>query len=259
MGTNDEIEEFRRWKNIPTVLVRRGEELLAQPYQKIEFTHNPPADDLLNDLSNYPHAFVLASVMDRQMKAEKAWLIPYEVSLELGSFNISTLISTSLENLTGIFVRKHLHRFNQDMAKYFHLAVRRINDKYENDASKIWRNTPKSASVVRRFLEFDGVGIKIGTMATNILARDFKIPFKDKLCIDISPDVQVMRVFKRLGLISENASVDELIYCARELNPEYPGIFDVSAWEIGRSWCRPSPNGLRCAECYLDKYCPKIL
>lgn len=255
----NEIEEFQRWKEIPQILIKRGVKLLSQPYQKVEFTHNSLADDLLNDITNYPHAFVLASVMDRQMKAEKAWLIPYEVSLELGSFKISALLSTSLESYTEIFIRKHLHRFNQDMAKYFHSAIHRIRNKYEGDASKIWLNSPRSASVVRRFLEFDGVGIKIATMATNILARDFKVPFTDKLCIDISPDVQVMRVFKRLGLTSDNASTEELIYCARELNPEYPGIFDVSAWEIGRYWCRPSTDDLRCAECYLDKYCPKIL
>lgn len=255
MDISDEIEEFRRWKEIPQVLIKRGVELLSQPYRKVEFTHNSSADDLLNDLTNYPHAFVLASVMDRQMKAERAWLIPYEISLELRSFNISNLLSVTLEGFTEIFVRKHLHRFNQDMAKYFHSAIHRISEKYEGDASNIWGNSPRSASVVRRFLEFDGVGIKIATMAANILARDFRIPFKDKLCIDISPDVQVMRVFKRLGLISENASTNELIYCARELNPEYPGIFDVSAWEIGRYWCRPKE--LRCTECYLDKYCPK--
>jgi len=255
----NEIEEFQRWKDIPQILIKRGEKLLNQPYQKVEFTHNSLADDLLNDLTNYPHAFVLASVMDRQMRAEKAWLIPYEVSLEVGSFKISVLLSVSLEGFTEIFMRKHLHRFNQDMAKYFHSAIHRISDRYKGDVSKIWRNSPRSASIVRRFLEFDGVGIKIATMATNILARDFKVPFIDKLCIDISPDVQVMRVFKRLGLISDNASTDELIYCARELNPEYPGIFDLSSWEIGRNWCRPNPDKVKCQECYLDNYCPKFV
>ncbi len=92
-------------------------------------------------------------------------------------------------------------------------------------------------------------------MATNILARDFKIPMQDKICIDISPDVHVRRVFKRLGFISDTRNIDELVYCAKELYPEYPGIFDLSAWEIGRNWCRPeNPN---CNICYLDKYCPK--
>jgi hypothetical protein len=48
----NEIEEFQRWKDIPQILIKRGGELLNQPYQKVEFTHNSLADDLLNDLTN---------------------------------------------------------------------------------------------------------------------------------------------------------------------------------------------------------------
>jgi len=91
-------------------------------------------------------------------------------------------------------------------------------------------------------------------MAANILVRDFKIPVSDKYSIDISPDRQVRRTFERLGLIQERASNEMLIYTARELNPDYPGIFDLAAWEIGRSWCHPrSPE---CGKCYMQECCP---
>jgi len=240
---------------ILNVLIKRGNELFKQPYQKINFTQNPEADDLLNDLSQFPHAFVLASIMDKQIKAERAWLIPYKVSKKIGGFEFNKLLSCSEDYINAIFKEEQLHRFNKDSAKYFHLAIQRIHKEYDNNASTIWSNNPRSATVVRRFLEFDGVGVKIATMATNILARDFKIPMQDKICIDISPDVHVRRVFKRLGFISDTTNIDELIYCAKELYPEYPGIFDFSAWEIGRNWCRPeNPN---CSDCYLNEYCPK--
>jgi len=61
-------------KEIIKILIDRGKELLKQPYKKIEFTGNEEADNLLNDLDNFPHAFVLACIMDRQIKAERAWL-----------------------------------------------------------------------------------------------------------------------------------------------------------------------------------------
>jgi len=93
-------------------------------------------------------------------------------------------------------------------------------------------------------------------MATNILLRDFKIKMQDKNCIDISPDIQVSKVFKRIGFIQPNASRDELLYCARELNPDYPGIFDFSAWEIGSTWCKKTNPD--CSNCYLNDLCPKI-
>ena len=199
--------------------------------------------------------------MDRQIKAERAWLIPYIISQEIRGFDFNRLLKLDLNYLKDIFKRKNLHRFNDYMAKYFYNAIQLIHEKYNDDASKIWKDKPKSATVVRRFLEFDGVGVKIATMAANTLARDYKIPMQDRIFIDISPDVQVKRVLARLGLISKNANKnktnDDLVYCARELYPEYPGIFDFSAWEFGREWSRPkNPD---CKNCYTNQFCPKII
>jgi endonuclease III len=238
-------------------LIQRGEKLLAQPYKPIEFTKNPEADAFLNDLRRYPHAYVLACVMDRQIKAERAWIIPHKFSREIRSFSFDRLLELKQEEISEIFGRRKLHRFNERMAEYFYLAIQRIHENYHDNASNIWDDNPRSATVVRRFLEFKGVGVKIATMAANILARDFKISMKDHICIDISPDVHVKRVFRRLGLISEDSSNDELIICAREMNPEYPGIFDLSCWEIGREYCHP--NNPDCDHCSLNKYCPKGL
>ncbi len=242
-------------ERIVKILIEKGEELLRKPYKKIEYTGNPEADDLLNDLENFPHAFVLGSIMDRQIKAKKAWIIPYQISQEIGGFEFLRLLKVSEDEFKEIFNRKNLHRFNDDMAKYFYLGIQKIHKDYSDDASNIWKGNPRSATIVKRFLEFEGVGIKIATMAANILAREFKIPMKDHICIDISPDRHVKRVFKRLGFIPENASNAELIYTARELNPEYPGIFDLSCWKIRRDYCKPqNPD---CEHCYLNAYCPK--
>ena len=240
---------------IVKTLIERGNELFGLPYKKVKFTGDKEADTLLNNLNQFPHAFVLACVMDRQIKAERAWLIPYFISQEIGSFKFKKLVRLDLNYLKEIFKKRSLHRFNDTMAENFYSAIELIHRKYQDDASRIWENNPKSATIVRRFLEFKGVGVKISTMATNILAREFKILMQDRICIDISPDVQVKRVFTRLGFISKDASNDELIYCARELHPEYPGIFDFSAWEIGREWCRP--NNPDCKNCYLNQFCPK--
>lgn len=242
-------------EKIVEILVERGNELFGTPYQKLKFTGNSEADNLLNNLNQFPHAFVLACVMDRQMKAERAWLIPYYISQEIGGFEFEKLLKLDLNYLKGIFKKRSLHRFNDTMAENFYSAIQLIHTKYNDDALKIWKDKPKSATVVRRFLEFKGVGVKISTMAANILAREFKIPMQDRICIDISPDVHVKRVFTRLGFISKGASTDELIYCARELHPEYPGIFDFPAFEIGRKLCRPTNPD--CENCYLNQLCPK--
>jgi len=242
-------------KEVVKILIEKGKEFLDSPKEFGEFTKEKEVDTLLNDFENFPHAFVLACIMDRQIPAERAWKIPYILSKEIGGFEFEKLSSLTLEEIEKVFQEKKLHRFNQEMSKNFYLAIQKIKEEYGGDASNIWKDNPGSATIVRRFLEFRGSGIKIATMATNILAREFKIPMKDYTCIDISPDVQVKRVFERIGLISSSASNDELIYCARELNPEYPGIFDISAWKIGRNWCRPTNP--KCDECYLNKFCEK--
>jgi|SRR3989344_513404 len=240
---------------IKTILVERGNQLLKASKKFNEFTGDKNADILLNNLDEYPHAFVLSCIMDRQIPAERAWKIPYLVSLEIGGFEFSRLSSLTEEEILKIFLEKKLHRFNKEMAKNFYLGIKKISKDYGGDASNIWKDKPKSATVVRRFLEFRGMGIKIATMIANILARDFKIPMEDYICIDISPDVHVKRVFKRIGFISEESSNEELLYSAKELNPEFPGIFDFSCWEIGRKWCHPkSPE---CQKCYLNKHCEK--
>jgi hypothetical protein len=79
-------------EKIVKILIEKGKELFNQPYKKIPFTKHPEADDLLNDLTNYPHGFVFGCLMDRQMKAENAWLIPYKVAKEIGGFQFKKLI-----------------------------------------------------------------------------------------------------------------------------------------------------------------------
>jgi len=242
---------------VVTTLVERGNKLLHQPRQQIEFTKDNQADKFLNDLDNFSHHFVLACSMDRQMDAERAWIIPYKVGQAIGGQSFDKFTFVSQDRLEKLFASKNLHRYKNKMGTIFYHNIQRIKTDYNGDASKIWADNPKSATVIRRFFHFDGFGIKIATMAANILARHFKIPMQDKTCIDISPDVQVKRVFKRLGFINDTTNNDDLIYCARELHPEYPGIFDFAAWEIGRQWCRPTNPD--CDNCYLNRQCPKII
>ena len=152
--------------------------------------------------------------------------------------------------------RPALHRRVDLMPGVFHAGLQRIVLGYGGDACRIWRGTPSSAALVRRFLEFDGVGPKIATMAANILVREMKVHVADKFSIDVSVDVHVRRVFERLGLVREDASNEEIIYAAREMNPEYPGVFDLAAWEIGRTWCKATPE---CGKCRMGGVCPKRL
>jgi endonuclease III len=237
-------------------LVERGQVLFDAPREKlVEFTAVPEADALLNDLSTHPHAFVLACLMDRQVKYEKAWLIPYKISKKLGGFSIKTLSELSREDVRARMSEPEpLHHFVGKMSGVFYSGVQRIAKEYTGGASRIWSDKPSSAEAVYRFLQFDGAGPKIATMAVNILARDFKIKFADFFSVDISADVHVCRVFARLGLCSPGPEVEQVVYKARALYPVFPGMIDLPCWDIGRKWCKP--QNPQCNDCYMNDLCP---
>ena len=238
-------------------LVREGYERLAAPPGAIKFTGVQEADILLNDIDGHPHAFVFACVMDRQIKTEKAWQIPYKLKQRLGFFdfaNLATLGESSPGKLEEAMLQPTpLHRFPNEMSKNLLAAIHRIRNEFCGNAGAIWTGRPSSATIVRRFLEFRAVGQKIATMAANILVRDFRVEVSDRYSIDISVDVQVTRVFARMGFVPQDSSVDYLIFRARELHPNYPGIFDLVLWELGRTVCRPTQPA--CDKCRYSHFC----
>lgn len=242
---------------IVTRLISKGVEIFRSQPTLINFTGNNSANLLLNDINDHPHAFVLACIMDKQVRAETAWMIPYRIATKLGSFKFHILEKLTEENVKDLMTCPELlHRFPEKMSAEFFKAIQTINIKYNGDASGIWSGRPSSAKVVYDFLQFVGVGPKIATMATNILARELKIPFSDYYSIDISADVHVRRVLYRIGLIERHASVEQIIYKARALNPEFPGLIDLPLWKIGRVWCQPKK--VLCNDCYLNDICPKL-
>lgn len=217
----------------------------------------PPEDEggtLQKDLEGYPHAFVIACILDRRVKFKKAWVAPDELKKRIGNFHFQTLKKLSKHDWEKYCNQpKSIHPLTGIMPDCLYEAIQQIAKKYDGDASNIWKGNLPSGEIICRFLEFKGVGQKIATMATRILKERKKI--SDYSAIDVSADVHVQRVFYRLGLISkEDRRI--AIYTARGLEPEFPGILDYPTWRIGEKWCKAQkPN---CKECPMDKCCPKI-
>lgn len=246
-------------KAIRSRLIQRARKLRREAPRGIaglDFVE-PGQTALVNDLEGHPHAFVVGCVMDRQIPAERAWEIPELIRERVGSFEFTDLAALSDSEVREVYHDPTpLHRYPNEMAGNCHSAIQRIAREYDGNAARIWTGGLGSATLVRRFLQFDGVGPKIATMAANILVRGFKIELTDRHYIDISVDVHVKRVFQRLGLVPKGASNFEVTYAARELNPEYPGIFDYVCWDVGREWCHPGKPS--CPECVLKQVCPGV-
>ncbi len=213
------------------------------------------AGKLVENLKEYPHAFVIGCILDRQVKAEVAWLGPVRIQKRVGNFRFQTLKNLSESEWKAIFNKPpKIHRFTDQMASLTYKAVQRIADTYKNDASNIWTGNISSGEIICRFLEFEGIGKKIAAMATKILRITFGTKMSSYSAIDVAIDVHVKRVFYRLGLIPKEDG-DMAIYTARDLNPEFPGILDTPVWHIGREWCKAqNPD---CKTCPMNKLCIK--
>lgn len=224
----------------------------AEPIEQLTFTKKDEIDKQLRDINHKPYLFVLACVMDRQVKAELAWSIPYKVCEQFNADTFEKIKAIPKEEIVRFFKEKNMHRFDETMGQNFYDAVQRIATHYNGDASLIWANMPSSATVVYRFLCFKGVGIKIATMAANLLTRCYKVKFSDMSAIDISPDVQVCRILYRLGL-TESENPTAAIYKAKEINPSFPGLIDSVCWEYGRKFCHPRQP--ECQNCPFNEVC----
>jgi len=225
-------------------LVDQGTAELSAAPETLQFTGEQTVDALINDIQSYPHAFVLAALVDRQVDAKIAWRLPGKVRERVGTFEIDDL--AKLDRGAWIKVLREptpLHRFIETMAGVLELGVRRIIGQYGGDASAIWSDTPSSKVVVNRFLEFHGAGPKIATMAANILVRGFHVPMADYGAIDISADVQVCRVMGRLGFVPEDPGLEEVVRAARTLSPDFPGVLICrSGGSAAHSAALPTPT-----------------
>jgi len=221
------------------------------------------ANKLVRNFEDFPHAFVLAYLMDSGIDADKAWSIPYKVFEALGIFEIQKLYEIPLTKYIELFndEKSVWHRYPTVKAKVFFDAIHKIVDNpfMNGDASRIWTGKPTSGDVIHRFLDFNGCGFKIANMCPNLLNRYFGIEFSEYSSIDIVPDVHTVRVFQRLGLTPkvDNFEIAKIytITKAREINPNYPGIVDGLSWNVGRNYCDASKPD--CSSCPLNEFCEK--
>ena len=251
--------------DIISKLKRFGAESLEPGFGVSGIDVEPAARALVNDLEDYPHAFVLACIADRRTKSDIAWGLPLAIRKAARGFDLDTLLRLPEDDWASVLASSG-HPLTTTMARLLPAAVQHIQDTYGGDASRIWADGSSGAAVARRFLAFNGVGPKIANMAVNILIRDFHLGLATPMP-DIAVDTHVLRVFERLGLLDRlehsqlRSTRDKqglrLQLRARELSPEWPGELDWPAWHLGTKWCHAG-RAPECGECYMGLGCPRV-
>ena len=201
-----------------------------------------------------PFAFLIAVAFDRGMPWQKAWRIPTEIDRQ-GFLDPALLASKGETELIGLLDGLAVRpRYGAKQgARTLSDAARLVWERFGGDAGAIWKDA-SPAEVEKTLQEIHGLGAGIASMATRILRDDFGCFRGQERQIDVKPDVHLVRVFRRLGII-DGDSANEAIRTARRLNPEFPGELDWPAWWIGQKWCHPTEPD--CARCPLTGDCAK--
>ena len=215
------------------------------------FTKDSDADRLLVD---DPFAFLVGVIVDYQMPAERAWILPYRLKERLGGWGPGYVADNPTEVAAAFAQPPKLHRFPNQTPRFVVDGARRVLDEYNGDARSIWSDSPSAAVLNERLRAFAGISQKKAAMAVELLERDLGVTITELDGSDVAYDVHLRRVMLRTGL-AQRDNVNHMVRIARALHPQRPGELDFPMWDIGRAWCHKTDP--TCDVCVLGDLCPR--
>jgi uncharacterized HhH-GPD family protein len=140
---------------------------------RLPYTGNDEADELL---STDPLAMLIGFALDQQVTVQKAFSGPWELRRRLGHLDARRIAATDPAELDRVFrERPALHRFPGSMAGKVQALCAAIAERYDGDASRIWREAKDGKDLRARLLDLPGIGaMKAGTI-TAILGKRFRV------------------------------------------------------------------------------------
>ena len=208
--------------------------------------------DVADLIDRNPFAFLVGSVFQRGIPWEKAWEIPFHID-QLGMLEPSKLSSASDGELKDLFDNLPVKPRYPNKSRRTLQETAALVEEFGGDAAAIWTDT--TPRVVRQRLQrIYGVGSGLAAMVVLLLRDQYGFFRGEEHEIDIKPDVHVVRVLKRSGLIQAERE-DLALHAARRLSPQYPAELDWPTWDIGQRWCHSTNPD--CVNCPLSAVCPQ--
>ena len=210
--------------------------------------------------------FLLSCIANRGINVERSQAIAAEISTRLserfGSTDlIEGLVSAGVEGTHEVMaIQPMLHRWNHEMAKSFVAMAERLTTDYSGDARNIWTASPLQPMSGRQLLErlksFRGISDKLANLCLRTLCISGVegVVLSDGIeSLEMPVDVHSSRVFRRLGLVSENATQREVMKAARRIATKYghpAATMDGSFWLGYSGVCSTEPD---CENCPLSE------
>jgi len=195
--------------------------------------------------------FMLASILDYQMKAETVWANARRFAEEtLGDpeWLWNEITATSLETWNRCWKQHKLHRFPKAHERVWTIGNKIVSE-YGGDARAIWQSGQLNPTMIA--LKWLGAGEQISRMIAGALFDTGLITGSG----DVKADIHVKRVLGRAVMGAKAGYVDpnEAIRITQVMFPENPWLLDRPVFELGKSLC--SAERPTCNLCYLRPVC----
>jgi uncharacterized HhH-GPD family protein len=155
----------------------------------LPFTGNDDADALL---SEDPLALLIGFALDQQVTVQKAFSGPWDLRQRIGHLDAKRIAAADPAELDRVFrERPALHRFPGSMAGKVQALAAAIADRYDGDASRIWREAKDGADLQARLLDLPGIG--------EMKARTILAILGKRLGVDLPGMAEVMPKHPTLG------------------------------------------------------------
>jgi uncharacterized HhH-GPD family protein len=146
---------------------------MATTVDRLPFTGDPEADRLL---VTDPLALLIGFALDQQVTLQKAFSGPRDLAQRIGGLDARRIATMDADQLDAAFrERPALHRFPGNMARRTQELCAYLVERYDGDASRIWREAKDGADLHARLLDLPGFGpMKAGTLVA-ILGKRLQV------------------------------------------------------------------------------------
>jgi uncharacterized HhH-GPD family protein len=141
--------------------------------EALHFTGNDEADVLLGQ---DPLALLIGFALDQQVTVPTAFTGPLKIKERLGTLDAAAIATLDPGKLEAAFrERPAVHRFPGSMATRVADLCAHVEDEYDGDASRLWREAADADDLRKRIKALPGFGeMKIKALAS-VLAKRFGV------------------------------------------------------------------------------------
>jgi uncharacterized HhH-GPD family protein len=141
-------------------------------------TMSLPIDDAANELlSTDALALLVGMTLDQQDKLEKAFSAPYVLAQRLGHVpTVAELARFDADELVRVFAGPPaLHRFPKAMAGRVQEVCRALLERFDGDASNLWKDAESGTELVKRVASLPGFGKQKSQIFAALLGKQFGV------------------------------------------------------------------------------------